>query len=87
MTIFDKFQNLPKIVFTRTFKGDYYGFYFENILCMCDLPTYNPKSTLNNNIVRKNINFVLVTIFDKFQNSPKLFLLKLSRVIISGSIL
>ena len=71
MNIFDQFENLPKIVFTRPSEGDYYGFHFENILCECDYPTYYPKSTLNNNKVRKNINIVLVTIFDKFQNLPK----------------
>ena len=71
VTIFDKFQNLPKIFITRMLKGDYYEFYFENILCVCDLPRYYPKSTLNNDKVGKNINIVLVTIFDKFQNLPK----------------
>ena len=49
------------------FEGEYYGFYFENILCVCDLSTYYPKSTLNNDKVRKNINNVVVTIFDKIQ--------------------
>ena len=45
MTIFDKFQNLPKIVFTRTFEGDYFGIYFVNILGVCDLTIFYPKST------------------------------------------
>ena len=40
-------------------KGDYYEFYFEDILCVCDLSTYYPKSTLNNDKVGKNINIVL----------------------------
>ena len=34
-------------------KGDYYGFYFEDILCACDLTTYCPKFALNKNTVRK----------------------------------
>ena len=33
-------------------KGDYYEFYFENILCVCDLPRYYPKSPLNIDKVR-----------------------------------
>ena len=49
-------------------KGDYYVFYFENILCVCDLPKYYPKSPLNIDKVRKNINNVVVTKFDKIQN-------------------
>ena len=87
MNIFDQFENLPKIVSTRPSEGDYYGFHFENILCECDYPTYYPKSTLNNNKVRKNINIVQVNIFDKFQNLPKDFILGRSRVIITGYIL
>ena len=71
VTIFDKFQNLPKKLFTRTFESDYYGVYFVNILCVCDLPTYYTKSPLIIYKVRKNINIVPATIFDKFQNSPK----------------
>ena len=47
MTIFDKFENLPKIVFTRASEGNHYGFHFENILCLCDLSTYYHNSTLN----------------------------------------
>ena len=39
-----------------------------NILCSCDLPTYYTKSTFNVDKVRKNINIVLVTIFDKLLN-------------------
>ena len=72
--MFNQFENLPKIFITRMLKGDYYEFYFENILCVCDLPRYYPKSTLNNDKVGKNINIVLVTIFDKFQNLPKIFI-------------
>ena len=45
-------------------EGDYYGFYFKNILCECDLPTYYPSFTLNNDQVRENINIVLVTMFN-----------------------
>ena len=37
--------------------------------------------------VRKNNNTVLVTIFDKLQNLKKYFLLKRSKVVITGSIL
>ena len=72
MNIFDKFENLPKIVFTRPSEGDYYGFHFENILCESDYPTYHPESTLNNNKVRKNINIVQVNIFDQFKNLRKI---------------
>ena len=75
MTIFDKIQNLKNHLY-KAFEGDYYEFYFENILCVCDLPTYYPKSTLNNHKVKKNINIVLVTIFDKFQNLPKASILE-----------
>ena len=67
------------------FEGDYYGVYFENILCECDLPTYYPSFTFNNDKVKKMINIVLVTIFDKFQNSQKAFILKCSKVNITGS--
>ena len=87
VTIFVKFENLPKIVFTRASEGDYYGFHFENILCVCHFPTYYPRSTLNNNKIRKNINIALVNIFDKFQILPKDFILEHSRVIITGYIL
>ena len=72
MTIFDKFQNLPKKVFTRTFESDYSGVYFVNILCVYGLPTYYPKPTLNNDKVRRNINIVPGTKFGNFQNSPKI---------------
>ena len=34
-------------------EGDYYGFYFVNILCEYDLPTYSPSFTLNNDKVKK----------------------------------
>ena len=46
--MFDKFQNLAKFVFSSTVDGggDYYGIYFVNILCVCDLSTYYTKSTL-----------------------------------------
>ena len=59
--MFNQFENLPKIFITRMLEGDYFVFYFENIFCVCDLPTYFPKSTLNNDKVIKNINIVLVT--------------------------
>ena len=58
-------------------KGDYYEFYFENILCEWDLPTYYPRFTLNNDKVKKKINIVLDTIFDKFQNLPKIFITRM----------
>ena len=49
---------------------------------------YSRKWTpLNNAEVRKNISIVLVTIFDKFQNLQKAFILECSKVIIKGSIL
>ena len=33
--IFDKFENLPKIVFTRTFECDYCGLYLRKyFMCM-----------------------------------------------------
>ena len=44
---------IQQIIYRRTFEGDHYWFYFEDILCVCDLTTYCPKSTLNNNKVRK----------------------------------
>ena len=84
VTTFDKFENLPKIVFTRASEDDHNGFHFENILCLCDLSTYYHNSTLNIGKIRKNINIVLVTIFDKFLNLPKDFILERSRVIITG---
>ena len=86
MTIFDIFEHLPKIVFTRMSEGHYFGVDFVNILCECDLPTYYPKFTLNNDKVKKNINIVLVTIFNKFQNLQD-FILTRSKVIIMGYIL
>ena len=45
MTIFDNFQNSPKMVFTKTSEGDYFGIYFVNILGVCDLTIFYPKST------------------------------------------
>ena len=45
MTIFDNFQNPPKMVFTKTSEVNYFGIYFVNILCVCDLTTFYPKST------------------------------------------
>ena len=47
-----------------TFEGDYYVFYFENNLCVCDLSTYYTKSTLNNNKVRK----LLILFYDHVQS-------------------
>ena len=67
VTIFCTFQNLTNHLYQK-FEGDYYGFYFENILCLCDLSTYYPRCTLKNNKVKKKINIVLVTIFEKIQN-------------------
>ena len=90
MAIFDQFQNLQsiskfaKIFLTRMLEGDYYGFYFVNILCEYDLPTYYPSFTFNNVKVKKKDKYSLVTIFDQFQNLQKYFLLKFSKVIISG---
>ena len=80
MSIFDNFQNSPKMVFTRMSEVNYFGIYFVNIICVCDLPTYCPKSTLNTYKVRKNIYVVLMTIFDKFQNSPKMVFTRTSEV-------
>ena len=37
-------------------ESDYYGIYFFNILCVCDFPTYYPKSTLKYLTIRKNFN-------------------------------
>ena len=71
MTIFDNFQNSPKMVFTRTSEVNYFGIYFVNIICVCDLLTYCPKSTLNTYKVRKNIYVVLMTIFDKISKFTK----------------
>ena len=45
MTIFDNFKNSPKMVFTKTSEVNYFGIYFANILCVCDLTTFYPKST------------------------------------------
>ena len=41
--MFDKFQNWPKIIFTKNFEIYYSGVYFKNIWCVCDLPTYYPN--------------------------------------------
>ena len=74
-------------MYTRTFEGDYYGFYFENILCLCDFPKYYSKSTLNNDKVGKDINFVLVTMFNQFENLPKIFITRMLKGEYSVSIL
>ena len=68
-------------------EGDYYGFYFKNILCECDLPTYYPSFTLNNDQVRENINIVLVTMFNQFENFPKIFITGMLEGDYFGSIL
>ena len=47
-----------------------------NFYFVINNPTYHPKSTLNNDKVRKNINIVLVTIFEKTQNVPKIVFTK-----------
>ena len=57
-------SKFAKIFITRMLEGDYYGFYLKNILCECDLPTYYPSFTLNNDQVRKYISIVLVTMFN-----------------------
>ena len=65
-------------------EGDYYGFYFVNILCECDFPTYSPSFTFNNDKVKKKIIIVLLTMFNQFQNFQKYLLLECWKVIISG---
>ena len=39
-------------------EGDYYGFYFVNILCEYDLPTYYPSFTFIDVKVQKKINIL-----------------------------
>ena len=74
-------------LYTGTFEGNYYGLYFENILCVCHFPTSYPKSTKTQGKITKNIYIVLVTIFDKSENLPKIVFTRASEVIITGSIL
>ena len=64
------------------FSGD-----FVNILCECDLPTYYPRFTVNNDQVRENINIVLVTMFNQFENFPKIFITGMLEGDYFGSIL
>ena len=69
-----------------------------NFYFVINNPTYHPKSTSNNDKVRKNINIVLVSIFEiiqivpkivfeKSKNVPKIVFTKSFKVIITWSII
>ena len=87
VTIFHKFQNLQKLFLLERSKV----IMTCSILKIFYLHVISPHITLNPlwniNKVWKNINIVLVTIFHKFQNLQKLFLLERSKVIMTCSIL
>ena len=67
VTIFCTFQNLTNHLYKDVWRWLLRVVFWEYFMCMWSL-TYYPRSTLNNDKVKKKINIVLVTIFCTFQN-------------------
>ena len=63
VAMFNQFENLQKYSSLECWKVIFSGD-FVYILCECNLPTYYPRFTVNNDQVRENINIVLVTMFN-----------------------